>query len=75
MRTDLEQRALDHSMEITDGCKDVEFEFIKALKEQKDIDAEKAVKVHCKLCGNKFDYCDVCSEPDKIRQLMKEDKI
>ena len=37
--------------------------------------AEKAVKVHCKLCGNKFDYCDVCSEPDKIRQLMKEDKI
>ena len=37
--------------------------------------AEKAVKVHCKLCGGLEGYCDICPEPDKIRQLMKEDKI
>lgn len=34
----IEQRAIDHAAEVTDGCKDVEFEFIKALKEQRDED-------------------------------------
>ena len=49
--------------------------YITGAKEQKDIDAERAVEVHCKLCGGLEGYCDICPEPDKIRQLMKEDKI
>lgn len=46
-----------------------------ALLEQRDIDAERAVEAHCKICGGLEGYCDICPDPEKIRQLMKEDKI
>lgn len=55
--------------------KNLQAGYIRGATEQRDIDAERAVEVHCKLCGGLEGYCDICPDPEKIRQLMKEDKI